>query len=126
MCRHKRNVFSPRNCCMSQTSCCYRSAQLKLYIDCEFEVSIKSTYKVQVIRIKFSTISKISNTSQMLIFPCLSIHYTSTREDRNRNDIWKYIGCNYNNFFNSLRNMVQIKLIIPYIYVKNSNYVVKH
>jgi hypothetical protein len=52
-CRHTGNVFSPRNCCtrMSQTSCCYRSAQLKLYIDCEFEVSIKSTYKIKVIRI---------------------------------------------------------------------------
>jgi hypothetical protein len=32
--------------------------------------------KVQVIRIEFSTISKISNTNQMLIIPLLSLHYT--------------------------------------------------
>jgi hypothetical protein len=32
-------------------------------------------YNVKVIRIKFTTISKISNTNQMLIIPFLSIHY---------------------------------------------------
>jgi hypothetical protein len=34
-----------------------------------------------VIRIKFTTISTIQNTSQMLIIPFLSIHYIRTEED---------------------------------------------
>jgi len=53
-------------------------AQLKLCINCEFEVSIRSTYKVEVIHIKFTKIYKIQNESPMFIFPYLSIHYTIT------------------------------------------------
>ena len=49
--------------------------QLKQHLNCEFRISIRSTCKVQVIRIKLTTISKISNKSQMLIFPSLPVHY---------------------------------------------------
>jgi hypothetical protein len=47
------------------------------YLNCEFRISIKPTSKIQVTRIKFTTISKILNANQMLIFPSLSIHYSS-------------------------------------------------
>jgi hypothetical protein len=62
-----------------QSSCrwCVQLAQLKFYVDCKFKISIKPKSKIQTTHIKSSTISKIPNTSQMLIFPSLSMHYST-------------------------------------------------
>jgi hypothetical protein len=58
-------------------------AQLKLYLNCKFKISIRPTYKIQVTRTKFNTISKILNTSQTLVILCLSMHYIYLRSRGN-------------------------------------------
>ena len=62
---------------MTQTSCFQRLSQQKLYLNCRCKISIKPIYeyKLQVTRMKVTTISKIVNTSQMLIIPSISMYY---------------------------------------------------
>ena len=54
------------------------TSSAKIYLKCEFKISIKPTYKIQVTHVKFTTISKIINTNQMLIIPSLFMYYRST------------------------------------------------
>jgi hypothetical protein len=76
----KQNIF---NYHLTSTALHCHQFMIKKNCNCEFKISIRPTYKIQVTRVKFTTISKILNTSQMLIIISLPIHYSMFLLDTN-------------------------------------------